>query len=110
VEYLVEHGIPLEVCPTSNIATRAVDTLANHPLKQLYDAGVTITVNSDDPPMFNTTLNQEYQIAARLLGLDEGGIAELAKATVRASFMPEPEKAMLEREIDDYARQALSGG
>jgi aminodeoxyfutalosine deaminase len=110
VEYLVEHGIPLEVCPTSNIATRAVDTLANHPLKQLYDAGVTITVNSDDPPMFNTTLNQEYQIAARLLGLDEGGLAELAKATVRASFMPEPEKAMLEREIDDYARQALSGG
>jgi aminodeoxyfutalosine deaminase len=110
VDYLVEHGIPLEVCPTSNIATRAVDTLANHPLKQLYDAGVTITVNSDDPPMFNTTLNQEYQIAARLLGLDEGGIAELAKATVRASFMPEPEKAMLEREIDDYARQALSGG
>jgi aminodeoxyfutalosine deaminase len=110
VEYLVEHGIPLEVCPTSNIATRAVDTLANHPLKQLYDAGVTITVNSDDPPMFNTTLNQEYQIAARLLGLDEGGIAELAKATVRATFMQEAEKAVLEREIDDYARQALSGG
>jgi aminodeoxyfutalosine deaminase len=110
VEYLVEHGIPLEVCPTSNIATRAVDTLANHPLKQLYDAGVTITVNSDDPPMFNTTLNQEYQIAARLLGLDEGGIAELAKATVRATFMPESEKAVLEREIDDYARRASSRG
>jgi aminodeoxyfutalosine deaminase len=110
VEYLVEHGIPLEVCPTSNIATRAVDTLANHPLKQLYDAGVTITVNSDDPPMFNTTLNQEYQIAARLLGLDEGGIAELAKATVRATFMQEAEKAVLEREIDDYARRASSRG
>ena len=80
--YLAEHRIPLEVCPTSNIATRAVDVLENHPIRQMYDAGVLVTVNSDDPPMFGTTLNREYEIAADLLDLDERGIAELAKNAV----------------------------
>jgi aminodeoxyfutalosine deaminase len=102
VDYLVEQRIPLEVCPTSNIATRAVDRLENHPIRQLYDAGVTVTVNSDDPPMFGTTLNAEYQIAADLLGLDERGIADLARTAVRASFMPEPDQGRILAEIDAY--------
>ncbi len=107
VTYLVEHGIPLEVCPTSNIATRAVDVLENHPLKQLYDAGVTVTINSDDPPMFGTTLNREYEIAADLLGLDEEGIAGLAKNAVHASFLPADEAAALAAEIDAYTAGAI---
>lgn len=109
LDYLVEQGIPLEVCPTSNIATRAVDRLENHPIRELYAAGVTVTVNSDDPPMFGTTLNAEYEIAAELLGLDEDGIAELARTAVRASFMDEPDKAAVLTEIDDYARSASPG-
>jgi aminodeoxyfutalosine deaminase len=103
VAYLAEHGIPLEVCPTSNIATRAVDRLENHPIRQLYDAGVVVTVNSDDPPMFGTTLNREYEIAAELLDLDEHGIADLAKNAVQASFLPDPDKTSLVAEIDAYA-------
>ncbi len=103
VAYLVEHQIPLEVCPTSNIATRAVDVLENHPIRQMHEAGVLVTVNSDDPPMFGTTLSREYEIAAELLGLDEQGIAGLAKNAVRASFLPDTEKAALAAEIDDYA-------
>jgi aminodeoxyfutalosine deaminase len=102
VEYLVQQQVPLEVCPTSNIATRAVDSLANHPIRELYGAGALVTVNSDDPPMFGTTLNREYEIAADLLGLDERGIAGLAKNAVRASFMPDAEKADLVAEIDRY--------
>ena len=102
VEHLVQQQVPLEVCPTSNIATRAVDSLENHPIRELYGAGALVTVNSDDPPMFGTTLNREYEIAADLLGLDERGIAGLAKNAVRASFMPEPEKADLVAEIDRY--------
>src|SRR3954471_5567043 len=84
--HLAETGVPLEVCPSSNIATRAVATLEEHPIRAFRDAGVTITVNSDDPPMFNTTLNREYEIAADLLGLDRQGVADLARASVRASF------------------------
>jgi aminodeoxyfutalosine deaminase len=106
VDHLVEHGIPLEVCPTSNIATRAVDELENHPIRQLVDAGVVVTVNSDDPPMFGTTLNREYEIAAALLDLDERGIAGLAKNAVHASFMAEADKAALVAEIDTYTEQA----
>ena len=108
VDYLVEHQIPLEVCPTSNIATRAVDVLENHPLRQMYDAGVNVTINSDDPPMFGTTLNREYEIAADLLGLDERGIAELAKKAVGATFLADADKAALSREIDDYTAGAAT--
>ena len=57
----------------------------------MYDAGVLVTVNSDDPPMFGTTLNREYEIAAELLDLDEQGIARLAKNAVHASFLPDAE-------------------
>ena len=53
--HLAEHGIPLEVCPTSNVATRVVERIEEHPIRAMRDAGVVVTVNSDDPPMFGTT-------------------------------------------------------
>jgi aminodeoxyfutalosine deaminase len=99
--YLAEHGIALEVCPSSNVATRAVASLEQHPLGAFVDAGVTVTINSDDPPMFGTTLNQEYAVAADLLGLDEAGLADLARAAVRASFAPDDVKERLLGEIDE---------
>ncbi len=100
--YLVQHRIPLEVCPTSNIATRAVASLEEHPVKEMYAAGAVVTINSDDPPMFGTTLNCEYEIAASLLALDSAGLADLARAAVRASFAPEEVRSRLLDEIDDY--------
>ena len=102
--HLAEHRIPLEVCPSSNIATRAVATLEEHPIAAFRDAGVLITVNSDDPPMFGTTLNREYEIAADLLGLDEDGLRDLAKQAVRASFADETFQDGLCAEIDAYRR------
>ncbi|MEV0280667.1 adenosine deaminase [Streptomyces sp. NPDC050610] len=105
--HLAEHRIPLEVAPTSNIATRAVATLEEHPLKQMVDAGVVVTINSDDPPMFGTDLNSEYAIAARLLDLDARGVAALAKNAVEASFMEAADKAKLAAEIDSYTEAAL---
>lgn len=101
--HLAEHGIPLEVCPSSNVATRAVPSLAEHPLRTFVEAGVTVTINSDDPPMFGTTLNREYEIAADLLELDESGVADLARQAVAASFAPESVKARIAGEIDTYA-------
>ena len=100
--HLAEHGIPLEVCPTSNIATRAVRALDEHPIREMVAAGVTVTVNSDDPPMFGTDLNTEYAVAARLLELDRAGVAELAKNAVRASFLEDGGKTRLAAEIDAY--------
>ncbi len=101
--YLASSGIPLEVCPSSNIATRAVATLEEHPLRAFRDAGVVVTINSDDPPMFGTTLNREYEIAADLLDLGEAGLADLARTAVRVSFAPEDVKARVLGEIDAAA-------
>ena len=101
---LVEQGVPLEVCPTSNVRTRSVPSLADHPLPALVAAGVAVSINSDDPPMFSTTLNREYAIAADLLGLDRAGVADLARAAVAHSFAPAATKAAIRTEIDAYAR------
>ena len=100
--HLAERGIPLEVCPSSNVATRAVASLEEHPIRAFRDAGVTITVNSDDPPMFATTLNREYEIAAELLDLDEPGVAELARTGVHASFADPQTKRRILGEIESY--------
>ncbi|MCH0542541.1 adenosine deaminase [Streptomyces sp. MUM 203J] len=105
--YLAEHRIPLEVCPTSNIATRAVTDLGKHPIREMVAAGVLVTVNSDDPPMFGTDLNNEYAVAARLLGLDERGMAALAKDAVEASFLDPAGKSRITAEIDAYTEQWL---
>jgi aminodeoxyfutalosine deaminase len=106
--HLAEHRIPLEVCPTSNIATRAVRTLDEHPLAEFVRAGVLVTINSDDPPMFGTDLNNEYAVAARLLDLDERGLAELAKNAVEASFLDAAGKARIKDEIDGYTAGRLA--
>jgi aminodeoxyfutalosine deaminase len=100
--HLARHEIPVEVCPTSNVATGAVADLSKHPIVAMVEAGVRVTVNSDDPPMFATTLNDEYGVAARLLGLDDVGVGNLAKAAVRASFAEGSVQERLLTEIADY--------
>ena len=103
MQRLAGEGVALEVCPTSNVRTRSVPSLAEHPLPALVAAGVPVTINSDDPPMFSTTLNNEYAIAADLLGLDRGGLLDLARAGVRHSFADDARKRAVETEIDAYA-------
>jgi adenosine deaminase len=110
LQHLHERQIPLEVCPTSNVCTRSVASLAEHPLPALVAAGVPVTINSDDPPMFSTTLNREYAVAAELLGLDAAGVADLARVAVSASFLDEPRKAELLAEITAYAQSRVAPG
>lgn len=102
IAHLVERRIPLEVCPTSNIATRAVVSLDEHPIRQLVAEGVVVTVNSDDPPMFETTLCREYAVAAELLDLDEAGLVALARDAVDASFAGDDVKVRLRSELETY--------
>lgn len=75
-------------------------------MPELVAAGIPVTVNSDDPPMFSTTLNDEYLAAAQLVDLDADGLAELARAGVRASFLADDRKSALVDEIDKYAHAA----
>ncbi|AVT31969.1 adenosine deaminase [Plantactinospora sp. BC1] len=109
LEHLAQRQIPMEVCPTSNVRTRAVGSIEEHPLPRLVEAGLLVTINSDDPPMFGTTLNDEYAVAARLLDLDAAGLAGLARNAVTASFLAAPERDKLIAEIDAYLAGYRSG-
>ncbi|TDV40334.1 adenosine deaminase [Actinophytocola oryzae] len=103
--HLAGEGIPLEVCPSSNIRTRAVATLAEHPLPRLLDAGVPVTLATDDPGMFHTDLNREYLLVHEQFGLSRGELADLARTGVRASFREPDRTTALLAEIDAVERQ-----
>ncbi len=96
---LRERGITLDVCPTSNLCTGAVAHLSQHPLRRLYDVGVPITLNTDDPRLFNTTLANEYHIAAATFGFTADELTTLVLNGARAAFLPAPERQALERQL-----------
>lgn len=91
--------VPLEVCPTSNVCLGVAPSLAQHPLPALLAAGLTVTLNSDDPPMFNTTLTDEYLAAARALGLSREQLVEMTLNAARAALLPPDRRAQLEAQI-----------
>ncbi|WP_083751950.1 adenosine deaminase [Saccharothrix sp. ALI-22-I] len=97
---LAAEGITLEICPTSNIRTGAVQNLKDHPLPRLLDAGVPITLATDDPGMFHTDLDREYLLCHEVFGLGRTELAELARTGVRASFAAPELKRSLLAEID----------
>jgi adenosine deaminase len=99
VAYLAERHLPVDVSPTSNVCTRCVPSITEHPLRDMIEAGLFVTLNSDDPPMFGTSLSNEYLVAGRDLGLSPAELAELAANGVRASFLDEAEKEALLAEI-----------
>jgi aminodeoxyfutalosine deaminase len=92
VRYLAEKQIPVEVCITSNVLTGCCTAMEEHPVRKLFDAGVLVTLNTDDPDMFHTNLLREYQIARQTFGFSENELRELAKNSFRASFLPEEKK------------------
>jgi adenosine deaminase len=99
VACLRERQIPVDVAPTSNVCTRQVASLREHPLPRMLAEGLFVTLNSDDPPMFGTTLSNEYLVAASVLGLSRAQLAELAANAVRASFLDTDAKQSLLAEI-----------
>ncbi|HMR99866.1 MAG TPA: adenosine deaminase [Anaerolineales bacterium] len=92
VELIKERGITLEVNPWSNYLTNSVRVIEEHPLKKLFDLGVKVTINSDDPEVLETNLNNEYRIAHEVLGMSMDDIAACNRNAFEASFIPESEK------------------
>jgi aminodeoxyfutalosine deaminase len=95
VARLRDERIPLDVSPTSNLRTGVVADYPSHPLPRLIAEGIPVSINSDDPPMFGTTLRDEYLHALRDLGLDRAAVADLAAAAVRHSFLPQDRKDVI---------------
>jgi aminodeoxyfutalosine deaminase len=105
VEELRERQIPLEICPTSNLCLGVAPDLASHPLPKLIDAGLYVTINSDDPPLFNTTLTEEYLKIADAYGYDESMIEKLVMNAVRVTLLDEADKAAMIKEFEaEFAR------
>jgi adenosine deaminase len=92
VELVKERGITLEVNPWSNYLTNSVRTIEEHPLKQLFDLGVRVTINSDDPEVLETNLNNEYRIAHEVLGMNMDEIMVCNRYAYESSFLPEAQK------------------
>lgn len=98
VRELRERQVPLEVCPTSNVCLKVVPSFEEHPLPRLLDEGLYVTLNSDDPPMFGTTLTDEYLEAAAAFGLDRSQIETLVLDAARATLLGAPAReALVER-------------
>jgi aminodeoxyfutalosine deaminase len=113
VAHLVASGVPLEICPTSNIRLGVYPNFAAHPLRALHDAGVRLTVNSDDPALFNTTLQDEVATLSQAFGFTESGadvraVDEILLGGICHSFLPPAQKAALERDFRDRL-DALKG-
>jgi aminodeoxyfutalosine deaminase len=87
MEHLAEKQLPVEVCISSNVRTGCCLKLEDHPVRRMFDAGVMITLNSDDPTMFQTTLAREYQIAHDGFGFTEEQLREVARNSFEASFL-----------------------
>lgn len=109
MDYLATHQIILDVCPTSNIRTAAVPSLARHPLPALLAAGVPVTVSTDDPGMFHTDLNREYLLCHEEFGLDTDALAGLARTAARAAFCPEQTRDAMLMEIDRLTAPVRGG-
>lgn len=92
LELIKERGITLEVNPWSNYLTNSVRTIEEHPLKELFDLGVRVTINSDDPEVLETNVNNEYRIAHEILGMSLEQIATCNRYAYEASFIPEEAK------------------
>ncbi|HKI26189.1 MAG TPA: adenosine deaminase [Candidatus Sulfotelmatobacter sp.] len=95
IEELAYRQIPVEICLTSNLRTGVCKAIAEHPTKSYFDQGVMITLNTDDPALFGTTLSQEYQLAQETFGFTDEHLRELARNSFEASFLPAEKKVEL---------------
>lgn len=86
MDYLRDRRIPLEVCPTSNVRTGLVKTMEKHPVRRLFDAGIMVTVNSDDPEFFRTNINKEYRVLSDKLAFTATELRRIAENAVKAAF------------------------
>ena len=95
LDYFVEKQIAIEMCPLSNVRTGVVKSIEDHPVRSFFERGLLVTVNSDDPKMFNNSLAEEYQILVERLGFSKDDIRTLITNAIQASWLLEDQKTNL---------------
>ncbi len=99
MKLLVDKGIVVECCPTSNVQTRGVNSLEEHPIKSFLQAGIKVTINNDDPGISGVELADEYLRVIRTFRFEPQELMQFVKNSIEATFLPESEKAMLREQI-----------
>ena len=100
IEELAQRQIPIEICVTSNMRTGCCPDVKQHPVRRYFDAGLMLTLNSDDPAMFHTSLNAEYQLVQETFDFSDDHLRELARNSFEASFLPAEKKVELLNLLD----------
>jgi aminodeoxyfutalosine deaminase len=103
MDVLAERQVPLEICITSNLKTGCCTSLDRHPVRQYFDAGLMITLNSDDPAMFGSDLEMEYDLAQREYGFTAEHLRELAANSIEASFLDPDRKVAILQQIESMS-------
>jgi adenosine deaminase len=99
LDYLVEHQIPLEMCPLSNVRTGVVNSIEQHPVRRYFERGIAVTINTDDPKMFGNSLAKEYQLLQEKLGFSRDEICTLILQGIQAAWLTEDRKQQLVEEF-----------
>jgi adenosine deaminase len=105
VRRIAEEGVVLEVCPVSNVELKVFDSYASHPFLALKSAGCKMTLSSDDPPYFWTSLNKEYQVAGEHFGLDDKALTAVTRTAIDAAFVDRKTRGTLLERLNGPARR-----
>jgi aminodeoxyfutalosine deaminase len=108
IEELSHRQIPIEICMSSNVLTGCLPDLQQHPIRRLFEDGLLVTINSDDPAMFHTSLIREYELAQDVFGFTDEHVRELARNSLEASFLPAEQKIKLLNQFDERAHSVAS--
>ena len=108
ISLLQEKRIPLEMCVTSNVKRRVCKSVKNHPIKEYFKEGLMVTVNSDDPTMFNTSITQEYLALVQELDFSLSDLKRLTMNSIEASFMPDSDKELMKSQFEIEWKQLLN--
>ena len=100
MQQIADQGIVLEVCPGSNVVLKAVEGWDTHPIQKLRDAGVKVTVSTDDPPFFHTTMTDEFDMLAKTFGWGESDFVEMNNNALDAAFCDEETRAQLAKRLE----------
>ena len=103
VDEIAEKGVVLEVCPGSNVALGIYPTFRKHPISELFNRGVKVTISTDDPPFFHTTMAREYDMLNRAFDWDEGVFQKIARTSLDAAFCDADTKARILTKLEPAA-------
>ncbi len=109
MQLILDQSIHVEACPNSNLKTGVTDQINQHPIREFFDRGISVSVNTDDPVMFNCTLEEELELLMTELNFTQNEIVQLMRNAAQGSFLEDKEKELIYQQLDDYTGLTANG-